>query len=39
MDWTRDELLVAINLYCRIPFGRIHVRNPEITETEYKNPH
>jgi putative restriction endonuclease len=29
-DWTRDELIVAFNLYCRIPFGRIHIRNPEI---------
>lgn len=29
-DWTREELIVAFNLYCRIPFGRIHIRNPEI---------
>src|SRR5664280_2628054 len=29
-DWTRDELIVAFNLYCRTPFGRIHIRNPEI---------
>lgn len=29
-SWTRDELLVAINLYCKTPFGRIHIRNPEI---------
>ena len=29
-DWTRDELIVAFNLYCRIPFGRIHIRNPEV---------
>ncbi len=29
-NWTRDELIVAFNLYCRIPFGRIHNRNPEI---------
>ncbi len=28
-DWTRDELIVAFNLYCRTPFGRIHLRNPE----------
>ncbi len=31
-DWTRDELIVAFNLYCRIPFGRIHIRNPEIID-------
>lgn len=28
--WTRDELIVAFNLYCKIPFGRIHIRNPQI---------
>jgi HNH endonuclease len=31
-DWTREELIVAFNLYCRIPFGRIHIRNPLIIE-------
>jgi putative restriction endonuclease len=30
--WTRDESIVAFNLYCRTPFGRIHNRNPEIIE-------
>jgi putative restriction endonuclease len=30
--WTRDELILAINLYCKTPFGRIHIRNPEIIE-------
>ncbi len=30
--WTRKELLLAINLYCRTPFGKIHVRNPDIIE-------
>ena len=29
-NWTREELIVAFNLYCKIPFGRIHNRNPEI---------
>lgn len=29
-NWTRDELIIAFNLYCRTPFGRIHNRNPEI---------
>ena len=28
--WTRDELILAINLYCKLPFGKIHSRNPEI---------
>ncbi len=31
-DWTREELVVAFNLYCKIPFGRIHIRNPQIIE-------
>lgn len=29
-DWTRQELIIAFNLYCKIPFGRIHIRNPRI---------
>ena len=28
--WTRDQLLVAFSLYCRLPFGRLHNRNPVI---------
>lgn len=31
-NWNRDETLVALNLYCRLPFGRLHARNPEIIE-------
>lgn len=31
-EWTRDELIVAFNLYCKIPFGRIHIRNPLVIE-------
>ncbi len=31
-DWTRDEHILAFNLYCKIPFGSIHVRNPRIAE-------
>jgi len=30
--WMRDELVLAVNLYCKTPFGRIHMRNPEIIE-------
>ncbi len=30
--WTRKELILAINLYCKTPFGKIHIRNPEIIE-------
>lgn len=28
--WTRNELILAINLYCKIPFGRLHKGNPDI---------
>jgi putative restriction endonuclease len=31
-NWTREELIIAFNLYCKIPFGRIHNRNPLIIE-------
>ncbi|HTA83262.1 MAG TPA: HNH endonuclease [Bacteroidia bacterium] len=30
--WTGDELILAINLYCKIPFGQIHNTNPKIIE-------
>lgn len=29
-NWTRSELVVAFNYYCRTPFGKFHSRNPEI---------
>ena len=29
-DWTREERLVALRLYMRSPFGKLHGRNPEI---------
>jgi putative restriction endonuclease len=29
-SWTRDELLLTFNLYCRTPFGRLHRNNPDI---------
>ena len=28
--WTRNELILAINLYCQLPFGRLHRTNPEV---------
>lgn len=30
--WTRDELILTFNLYCRTPFGKLHSRNPEVIE-------
>src|SRR5258708_7328528 len=31
-NWTREEHILAFNLYCQIPFGRIHMGNPRIIE-------
>jgi len=28
--WSHDELVVAMNLYCKLPFGQLHARNPII---------
>ena len=28
--WTRQELILAINLYCKLPFGKLHKQNDEI---------
>jgi len=30
--WTREELILAINLYCKLPFGRLHRNNPEVVK-------
>lgn len=28
--WTKEQVKLAFHLYCQLPFGRIHGRNPEI---------
>jgi hypothetical protein len=28
--WTREELIVALNLYRKLSFGQLHSRNPVI---------
>lgn len=28
--WTRDELILAINLYCKLPFGKLHKGNADV---------
>lgn len=28
--WNKSELIVALGLYCQIPFGKIHSKNPAI---------
>jgi len=29
-EWSREQLLVTFNLYCRVPFGKLHKSNPDI---------
>src|SRR5947207_1515269 len=32
VKWTRDHFLIALNLYCKLPFGRLDKSNPLIIE-------
>ena len=36
VKWTREHLLVALNLYCKLPFGSFDHRNPIIKEVAAK---
>lgn len=29
-NWTREELLLALNLYLKLPFGKMHYSTPEV---------
>lgn len=31
-NWTREEHIIAFNLYSQIPFGTIHIHNPKVRE-------
>lgn len=31
-NWTREQLKLAFHLYCQLPFGKLHHRNPEIIQ-------
>lgn len=30
LGWSREQLIIAFKLYCNIPFGKMHSRNPEL---------
>jgi hypothetical protein len=30
--WTKEQLKLAFNLYCQLPFGKLHKGNKEIIE-------
>lgn len=35
-SWTNDELMIAMNLYCKLPFGQLRHGNPLIIEVARK---
>ncbi|MEI2725434.1 MAG: HNH endonuclease [Verrucomicrobiota bacterium] len=36
VKWTREHTLIALNLYCKLPFGQFHNKNPIIVEIAAK---
>jgi predicted restriction endonuclease len=36
VKWTREHFLIALNLYCKLPFGKLHKGNPIIIEAAGK---
>lgn len=36
VKWTREHFLIALNLYCKLPFGKLHRGNPIIIEAAAK---
>ena len=36
VKWTREHFLIALNLYCKLPFGKLHKGNPLIKEVAAK---
>lgn len=40
MKWSREETILAFDLYCRVPFGKINQGNAEIIQlAEYWEGH
>jgi hypothetical protein len=36
VKWTHEHRLIALNLYCKLPFGKLHKGNPIIKEVAAK---
>jgi putative restriction endonuclease len=36
VKWTREHFLIALNLYCKLPFGKLDRKNPLIVEVANK---
>ena len=30
--WSREELILAVNLYCKLPFGQFDRKNPDVIQ-------
>jgi putative restriction endonuclease len=30
INWSREELILALSLYCKLPFGKLHHKNDDI---------
>lgn len=30
--WTRDEMILVLNLYLKLPFGKMDRRNPDVIQ-------
>ncbi len=35
-NWTKDELYIALRIYCELPFGQFHQHQPRIIEVAQK---
>lgn len=33
--WTKDEMILVLNLYLKLPFGKMHSRNVDVTKTAH----
>ncbi|PBC72505.1 HNH endonuclease [Fibrobacter intestinalis] len=33
--WTRDEMILVLNLYLKMPFGKMHRKNPDVIKTAH----
>ncbi len=33
VKWTREHFLIALNVYCKLPFGKLHRSNPIMADT------
>lgn len=36
VKWTREHFLIALNLYCKLTFGKLHKNNPIIIQAAQK---